>query len=113
MGRAERTGLGAARLVAGFRGINAHGAVTVVSGIAAGAGVALYLWALVSIFNLGIELQMLQKGIAREEREVAQSELELREREADFTRRYADILEGMERISAVKYLAPENVALGR
>lgn len=74
-------------------------------------GVTLYIGALMSAFHLGMEVRVAHGRAAEEERRITQLEIALRREEAEFPRRHADVLAGMEKISSIKYLAPENVAL--
>ena len=77
------------------------------------SGVAVYIVSLVVSFHLGIELRAIRAQVAERVRQTIQLEIALREQEADFAQRHADTLGRMEKISSVKYLAPESVAINR
>ena len=102
-----------ARIRAYFCLINKKGAITIASVFFITAGAAIYITLLMVSFHAGIELRAINARVSEETRETTQLELAFREQEANFAERHADMLGRMEKISSVKYLAPENVAMRR
>lgn len=72
---------------------------------------ASYLAALFLTFNLGFKIQIAEKEFAQLKDTVAALELQIQKEETSFVKDHKDILESMERVSSIKYLAIDNFAI--
>lgn len=93
-----------------FLEINQRGLVTFAFLAISALGVLLYLSAFYFSFHYGFLAQNFSKQILSAEQTVVQKELALRGKENMFSQGSSPLLEGMEKISAIKYLSPETVA---
>ena len=100
----------AARVEDYFLVLNARGLLTILSLGVIIAGVIGYLSLVGHTFHLGIQLRAAAAEEMGEERSVKNLDVALREREANFTSRYQAALEGMDKVSSLKYLEPGSVA---
>lgn len=94
-----------------FAALNRRGIATAVCLAVGALGIGLYVFMLVSTFSLGIQLREIGVAEVAGEREVKDLEMALRSREANFAVRYASILEHMDKVSSIIYLASDGVAL--
>ena len=93
-----------------FLVLNARGLLTMFSLGIIVAGATGYLSLLGHTFHLGVQLRAAVADEMGEERSVKNLDVALREREANFTSRYQAALEGMDKVSSLKYLEPGSVA---
>lgn len=69
-----------------------------------------YLFALMALFHLGLQMQTASGGIARLQDDILKSEIALQESDAGFATAHKDILDSMEKISSITYLPRERAA---
>ena len=96
-----------------FSAINVQGIATGFLALGIAGGIAAYVAMLIVTFDTGIRLQEVSLERARQENELRQAEVRARVQEAQFTVRHREYLEKMGKISGVKYLVPEGVAVSR
>lgn len=74
-------------------------------------GAILYIGMLLVSFDMGLRLRDASLGLARESEDVKRMEVRERERDAQFAVRHRAFLDGMEEITALRYLAPGSTAV--
>lgn len=70
-----------------------------------------YLGSLYITFKLGFDAQAYQESITEKSAELLKLDLEVQETKKALADNHKEVLESMERISAIKYLTPEAVAV--
>lgn len=96
-----------------FQEINSKGWVTVLSGVVITISLALYIFSLYGSFGLGFKIRSHQAQVLELQNTVLNLELKLEKKQTDFTEEYKDVVESMEKISAIRYISAESVASSR
>lgn len=97
------------RARARFAELNQSGIISIAFIASAGLLIAIYLVALYWTFGIGFSMQGDAKTLAQIAKENVALELKVQQKESKLTEEHADILDAMERISAIHYLTPENM----
>lgn len=103
----------ALRIEEHFSALNGRGLATGLLLFLIAAGAVLYLSMIMLTFDAGIRLQEVTREKTRQEKELQKMEVQARVEEAQFTARHRDILEKMGKISSVRYLTPDGVAVSQ
>lgn len=93
-----------------FLAFNRRGFLSAGLGAIIAASVIAYLFALMTVFHLGLQTQTASGMIWRLQEDVLKSKIALQESDAYFADAHKDILDAMEKISSITYIPRERAA---
>lgn len=99
------------RMVGRFYVLNQKGFITAALTLLIIFSIVSYLVVLFLTFDLGFKIQLAEKKFAQLKNAAATLELQIQKEETSFAKDHQDVLESMERVSSIKYLTIDNLAV--